>query len=194
MFTGMTMRRILFSVGLALLIATPALAEWQTHTYADAFNGDSYYSYVTQGNIFSAAEAGFSCTAGQSEPTLIYVPDGRKPNDDDTKYLKTNPKMSLVVIVDNDPRVEVPASWDIISNSYRFMGNGPNVLALFNRALAAKKRFGIAIKIDDSIQSQNTYEVEGLAVALQFAETNCKLKLEQEKSDKAPSPNTAEAH
>jgi hypothetical protein len=155
----------------ALLLASPASADWLHGVNKDAFNGDSYWAL--SGDFISVA--GFTCTKEDPTPELVYVaPD--KVDDDLTVFLKTA-DLKLAVIVDDEPKVELPATlgFNTIGNNYRIAAKSPDTLPLLFKARDAKRRFAVGLEINGDVAEQQTFDVIGSTAALRSLEKGCDL-------------------
>ena len=106
----------------------------------------------------------FNCRPNGRQLVLIFMMP-QKPTDPITNSLK-DAKLRLLVIIDDEPKVSLPASLYTTDDRehYRFWSTDPLVLELMHKARTATKRVALAAEADGRIIESISFDTQELKV------------------------------
>jgi hypothetical protein len=155
-------------VAMAALIAAqvgamPAAADWFHKADADnPFEGG--VPHLAMAADFDGMAVGFRCTSGDWK-LMFLVPE--KPDPASSASAKGMPA-KLLVIVDDEPKVTLPAEVEIAptGEQYRITSDAPGIATLARSTAAARRRFAIAVEMFGKLTYSKAFDVVGSRRAL----------------------------
>lgn len=147
----------------ALAAAGAAHADWQHAITEDAFNGDKHIGLALAEPNYGL---GFRCTEGRGDLLLIYMTPERADLEAVKGLTMLGPK--LLVIVDDAPRVSLPANVELSAGDDRlaFASDAGDVKALLAAARSAKRRVAVAIEVAGQVLHSVSFRARGSGRAL----------------------------
>ncbi len=135
------------TLGMVLFMAAPASAEWLYQQSEDPFNGDLSTAYVASpGEEYGF---GFRCRM-DDEAEVIYLTPELISQADVSALVKVD--LRLLVIIDDEPRVQLRARADVTDNGTRlgFVSEDVAVESVLRRLMTAKRRLAVGVEIEKS--------------------------------------------
>lgn len=165
------MRNLLVIV-LVLLGTSAAHAQWMLTKEEDAFEGDMHIAGAFEGIGYGV---GFRCRDADSL-SLIYM----TPEEVDATTIAGMSflKPAIVVIVDSEPKVRIPAELEpnSVTGKLSALGDDAAIEALLFRARAAKKRVAVALEVGGQIFHSKTFSARGSERALGGLAKSCNIE------------------
>ncbi len=159
----------------AVLFSLPAMAQW-VHMAGE----DDPFAGGSQQFAGGVAETGemvmFRCTS-DNDLALLYVSIERPPDEAEIMRVLAAAKAELLVIVDEDPVVALPAIIDMTPDRerLRYVSEHPAVEKLATRAAAAKRRVAVAVQIGGKRIYSTAINARGSGKAMGKLTKACKL-------------------
>jgi hypothetical protein len=174
--------RMLVAMALLLVSSGAANAIWLHTKQDDPFKGDTHMAMNV--DLLSGFIGGFRCNASNGaddDPGLALVYGTPERLDDAAVAalaLGTVP-MTLMVIVDDQPKVELQASADTVgdANRLRVYSSDAAVVQVAQAAMKAKRRFAVAVGFMDKTFFSHSFDVSGSTAAISQLVSGCHLTL-----------------
>lgn len=158
--------RMTTAMAALFLVCDPAHAEWvSTKGNDDPFKGGAEYVALAIEGL-GKGMAAFRCTR-KLDLTLMLVTT-EKPTNEVLRRLDEFRDVKILVIVDDDPRIVLPATLGATPDNerLRFEAQGSTVATVLHAAAAAKRRFAIAAELNGKIVTSESFGINGSRRAL----------------------------
>lgn len=150
-------------------LSSHAAAQWEFSREDDAFDGDMFIASTFEGFGYGI---GFRCRSGEN-PDLVFMTPEEATRDDVEVVNKFGAR--LLVVVDDEPKVTVPATLElnVVTGRLSGIGRGAELAKVIESGKAARRRIAVAMEIRGKTVHQKTFSSRGSTKAFERLMSSC---------------------